>query len=215
MDEVFDHTTVLEDGTVKLVQPNARPGDIRYVDANKDGQIDLNDRQWSGSPLPKFEGGLNFSAQMVGFDFTMFWTGIYGNKIFNVQRTAIEGMGGPDNMPAYLNPWTWDNPSGTDPRPVKGTSDNARAQSDRWLEDGSFIRLRNLQVGYTFSQNALGKTRILKNSRLYLSGQNLITLTKYLGYDPELSGNDVFGQGNDWGGYPPVRTYMLGLQLSF
>ena len=215
MDEVFDHTTILSDGTVKLIQPNARPGDIRYEDANKDGQIDLDDRQWCGSPMPVFEAGLSFSAEYRGFDVTMFLTGVYGNKIFNVMRTAIEGMGGPDNIPAYLEPWTWDNPSGTDPRPVKGTTDNAKAQTDRWLEDGSYLRLRNIQLGYSVPENILNKTRAVKSCRLYVSGQNLLTFTKYLGYDPEITGNYVFGQGNDWGGYPPVRTYMLGLQLEF
>lgn len=215
MDEVFDYTVTLEDGTVKLIQPNARPGDIRYVDANEDGQIDLDDRQWCGSPLPKFETGLNINASYRGFDFTMFWTGVYGNRIFNVMRTSIEGMGGPDNMPAYLDPWTWDDPSETDPRPVKGTSDNAKAQTDRWLEDGSYIRLRNLQLGYEIPESVLRRTGVIQSCRFYVSGQNLLTFTGYLGYDPEISGNDVFGQGNDWGGYPPVRTYSVGLQLSF
>lgn len=215
MDEVFDHTVTLEDGTVELIQANARPGDIRYVDANGDGQIDLDDRQWCGSPLPEFEAGLNVSAQYKGFDFNMFWTAVYGNKIFSVQRLAIEGMGGPDNMPAYLNPWTWDNPSETDPRPVKGTTDNAKAQTDRWLEDGSYIRMRNIQLGYSVPESIIQKTGIIEMCRVYVSGQNLLTFTKYLGYDPEIAGNSVFGQGNDWGGYPPVRTIMLGLQLSF
>jgi len=150
-----------------------------------------------------------------GFDFTMFITSVYGNKIYNVMRTSIEGMGGPDNMPGYFTPWTWDNPSETDPRPVKGTTDNAKAQTDRWLEDGSFIRLKNIQLGYTIPESLVSKTGILKEFRVYVSGQNLVTLTKYKGYDPELTGGGVFGQGNDGGGYPPVRAYMAGLQFSF
>ena len=215
MDEVFDNTVTLEDGTVQVIQPNASPGDIRYQDFNQDGQIDLNDRQWCGSPLPKFEASLNFSAYYKGFDFSMFWTAVYGNQIYSVLRTGIETMDSPNNMPAWLEPWTWDNPSEIYPRPVKGTTDNAMAQTDRWLEDGSFIRLKNMQLGYTIPESLLIKTKFFQSCRLYLSGQNLLTYTKYLGYDPEIAGNDVFGLGNDWAGYPPVRTYLIGLQLSF
>lgn len=215
MDEVYDHTATMDDGTVKLIQADANPGDIRYEDFNGDGQIDLEDRQWSGSPLPKFEASLNLSANYKGFDFTMFWTGVYGNKIYSVLRTGIETMDSPNNMPAYMDPWTWDNPSEIYPRPVKGTTDNAKAQSDRWLEDGSFIRLKNIQFGYSIPESLMRKTNMFQSCRVYLSGQNLFTFTKYLGYDPEIAGNDVFGQGNDWAGYPPVRTYSIGLQLSF
>jgi TonB-dependent starch-binding outer membrane protein SusC len=215
MDEVFDHTTNMEDGSVVLIQPNARPGDIRYEDFNGDGQIDLNDRQWCGSPLPVFEAGLFAEATYKGFDFNMFWTTVYGNKIFNVMRTAIESMDGPNNMPAYMEPWTWDNPSEIYPRPVKGTTDNARAQSDRWLEDGSFIRLKNIQLGYSIPEAFLSQTNMLKQCRVYVSGQNLLTFTKYLGYDPEIPGGNVFGQGNDWGDYPPVMTVLAGIQLTF
>ena len=215
MDEVFDHTVTLEDGDVRIIQPDAKPGDIRYQDFNQDGQIDLDDRQWSGSPLPVFEAGLNVSADYKGFDFTMFWTGVYGNKIFSVLRTGIETMDSPNNMPAYIEPWTLDNPSEIYPRPVKGTTDNARGQSDRWLEDGSYIRLKNIQLGYNVPESLLRKMNFFQSCRFYVSGQNLITFTDYLGYDPEVAGNDVFGLGNDWGGYPPVRTFMLGLQLSF
>lgn len=215
MDEVFNNTVTLEDGTVQVIQPNASPGDIRYQDFNQDGQIDLNDRQWCGSPLAKFETSLNFSASYKGFDFTMFWTAVYGNTIFSVLRTGIETMDSPNNMPGYLEPWTWDRPSDIYPRPVKGTTDNAMAQTDRWLEDGSYIRLKNLQLGYSIPENLLRKTNFFQSCRVYVSGQNLLTFTKYLGYDPEIAGNDVFGLGNDWAGYPPVRTYMIGLQLSF
>ena len=215
MDEVFNNTVTLEDGTVQVIQPNASPGDIRYQDFNQDGQIDLNDRQWCGSPLAKFEASLNFSANYKGFDFTMFWTAVYGNKIFSVLRTGIETMDSPNNMPGYLEPWTWDNPSEVYPRPVKGTTDNAMSQTDRWLEDGSYVRLKNLQLGYSVPLSTLRKTKFFQSCRVYVSGQNLLTFTNYLGYDPEIAGNNVFGLGNDWAGYPPVRTYMIGLQLSF
>ena len=213
MDEVFAHTTTLPDGTVKLIQPGAKPGDVRYVDANGDGQIDQDDRQWCGSPLPKFEGSLNFSAEWKGIDFTMFWTSSYGNKIFNVQRSSLMNLN-VDNMPADETPWTWDNPSATCPRPFAGTTDNTKAAVDRFLENGSYLRLKNLQIGYTLPAVWMKKLSV-DRCRIYISGQNLWTITKYKGYDPEIINTDVYGQGNDGGGYPPVRTYNIGLQLSF
>ncbi|MBL7112289.1 MAG: TonB-dependent receptor [Bacteroidales bacterium] len=219
MDEVFEHTAIVlnnENGRyeTRLIQPNAKPGDIRFVDFNEDGQIDLLDRQWLGSPFPDFEFGLNISADYQGFDLTMFWFGVYGNEIFNGLRLGIESMDSPNNIPGYFDPWTWDNPSGTNPRPYFGTTDNARAQSDRWLEDGSFLRLKNLQLGYSLPEKVLTKLLFIDRMRIYLSGQNLLTFTKYKGYDPEFT-SGVFVQGVDTGDYPPVRSYLMGIQLSF
>ncbi|MFT3739950.1 MAG: TonB-dependent receptor [Breznakibacter sp.] len=213
MDEVFAHTTTLADGTVKLIQPNAQPGDVRYVDYNGDGQIDLSDRQWMGSPLPKFQAGLNFSADYKGLDFTMFWASSYGNKVFNAQRFELLRFD-VDNFPADAKPWTWENPSTEYPRPYASSTDNRRAQTDRFLEDGSYLRLKNLQLGYTLPKVLTGRINASR-CRLYVSGQNLWTITKYKGYDPEIVSGDVFGQGNDTGGYPPVRSYNMGLQITF
>jgi TonB-linked SusC/RagA family outer membrane protein len=219
MDEVFDHTAEIlndENGRfeTRLIQPDAKPGDIRYVDYNQDGQIDLDDRQWLGSPIPDFEFGLNFTADYRGFDFTMFWFGVYGNEIFNGLRLSIESMDSPNNIPGYFDPWTWDNPSSSNPRPYFGTTDNAKAQTDRWLEDGSYFRLKNLQIGYTLPEKVLTRLSFIENTRIYLSGQNLITFTNYKGYDPEFT-SGIFVQGSDTGAYPPVRTFLAGIQMSF
>lgn len=215
-DEVYAHTTTLSDGTVKIIQPNAQPGDVRYVDFNKDGKIDLaGDRQWTGSPLPKFEAGLNASVSYKNFDLNTFWTARYGNKIFSGQRQQLEAMDAPNNMPAYLKPWTKENPSTTTPRPLYGPNDNVLFQSDRWMEDGSFIKIKNIQLGYTIPVSELTKSNFIQKFRIYASVQNLYTFTSYKGYDPELAGCGVFEQGCDWGQYPPVRTYMCGVQLSF
>lgn len=213
MDEVFAHTTTLADGTVVLVQPNAQPGDVRYVDHNGDGKIDLDDRQWMGSPLPKFQAGFNFSAEYKGIDLTMFWTSSYGNKIFNAQRYELLRFD-VDNSPADALPWTWDNPSNEYPRPYASSTDNRLAQTDRFIESGSYLRLKNLQIGYNIPQVWLRNLSVQK-CRIYVSGQNLWTITGYKGYDPELLNSDVFGQGNDTGGYPPVRTFNVGLQVTF
>ncbi len=171
------------------------------------------DRQWMGSPFAKFQAGLNVSADYEGVDFTMFWQTSYGNKIFNAQRYDLLKFD-VDNFPADVKPWTWDNPSTDQPRPYAGPSENRKAQTDRYLEDGSYLRLKNLQIGYSLPTNWLN-TVSLSRCRLYLSAQNLLTITKYKGYDPEVLTGDVFGQGNDHGAYPPVRSYNIGLQVSF
>lgn len=217
-DEVYAHTaTVKENGqtVTKLIQPNAQPGDIRYEDANHDGQIDKNDRQYVGSPLPKLEVGINFSAEYKNFDFSLFMTGVFGNKIYNVGKYWLERMDETSNYPKDLNPWSPTNPSTTTPRPVIGTTDNTLAYSDRWIENGDYFRIKNLQLGYTFKSEWLRKTNFLESARIYFSAQNLWTITKYSGYDPEISGGDVFGQGNDNGHFPPVRTFAIGAQLTF
>ena len=213
MDEVFNHTTTLPDGTVKVIQPNAQPGDVRYVDANGDGMIDTNDRVWCGSPLPKLEGGLTFSCEWKGIDFNMFWAGRYGNKIFNDVRYATLAFT-VDNLPADVNPWTWDNPSNEYPRMYSGSTDNNLYYVDRFLEDGSYLRLKNIQIGYTFPEKWLKKLSISR-VRAYVGGSNLLTITKYKGYDPDIICTDVFGQGNDTGQYPSTRQLNVGLQVSF
>jgi len=211
-DEIYSYTTVVN-GETKLIQPNAKPGDVKYIDYNNDGKIDLNDRQWCGSPLPKFTFGFNSGISYKGIDFSLFITGVYGNKIFNGLRNNLENMNSPDNITADGRPWTYNNQSTDIPRPVFGTSDNAKMQSDKWLEDGSYLRIRNLQIGYTFP--SLKNKRIYEKIRLYVSGQNLYTFTKYKGYDPELAGNGIFELGCDWGQFPPVKSFIVGLQMSF
>ncbi|MGC8823887.1 MAG: TonB-dependent receptor [Bacteroidales bacterium] len=210
-DEIYSYTTTTSSGEVKLIQPNAKPGDIKYIDYNKDGKIDLNDRQWSGSPIPKFSYGFNLSAGYKGLDFSAFFTGVYGNKIFNGLRRGLESMNSPDNISADNRLWTWDNPDALFPRPVFGTSDNAKIQSNRWLEDGSYLRLKNIQIGYTLPYFK----HVVERFRIYVSGQNILTLTGYKGYDPELSGNGIFELGCDWGQYPPVKSFIAGIQFSF
>lgn len=211
MDEVYAHTTTLPDGTVSLLQPNAQPGDVRYIDINQDGKIDDDDRDWTGSPLPKFEAGLNFTAEWKGIDFNMFWTSRYGNKIYNsVYVAALQFT--VDNIPADARPWTWDNPSDEYPRMYAEATDNNMA-SDRFIEDGSFLRLKNLQLGYTLPQE-ISRKFFVERLRVYLSAQNLWTITKYKGYDPDIVGG-VFSQGIDGGHFPNARQFTAGLQVSF
>ena len=211
MDEVYAHTTTLPDGTVKILQPNAQPGDVRYVDLNGDGNIDNNDRDWLGSPLPKFEASLNFTCSWKGIDFNMFWDSRTGNKIYNQVYVSLLQFT-VDNLPADVNPWTWDNPSDIYPRMYSGSSDNTQG-SDRFIEDGSFLRLKNIQLGYTFPQHITRKFYV-DNLRVYFGVQNVFTATKYKGYDPDIVGG-VFSQGIDGGHFPNCRAFNVGLQINF
>ena len=212
MDEVYDYTTTLKDGTVKIIQPNAKPGDVRYIDVNEDGKIDDTDRDWSGSPLPKFELGFNASLAWKGFDFNMFWAGKFGHMIYNQVRASTLNFN-VDNIPADVTPWTWDNPSNEYPRMYANSTDNNKG-SDRFLEKASFFRLKNIQLGYTLPESLCKKVS-LRKVRAYVSGTNLVTLTSYKGYDPDIICTDVYGQGIDSGQYPSTRQINIGLQITF
>lgn len=211
MDEIMEYTTMV-DGQPRVIQPNAQPGDVKYIDVNGDGQIDDNDRDWCGSPMPKFELGLNVSMAWKGFDFNMFWAGRFGNKILNEVRKNTLNFN-VDNIPADVLPWTWDNPSDEYPRMYANSTDNNKA-SDRFLENGSYFRLKNIQLGYTLPQH-LTKKAYINKVRAYVSGTNLLTITAYKGYDPDIICNDVYYQGVDWGQYPSLRQVNFGLQVEF
>lgn len=221
IEEVYAHSIQLTDSisgetSTVLIQPDAKPGDIRYEDYNGDGLINNDDRQYVGSPLPKMEAALRLSGGYKQFDFTVFITSVYGNMIYNDGRFWLERMDDVANYPKNLEPWTEENRSTNTPRALIGPNDNAKANTDRWIEDGSYIRLKNLQVGYTIpTENLFGNEGGSQNFRVYAGVQNLFTITNYSGFDPEISGGSVFGKGNDSGHFPPVRTYLAGLQLNF
>ena len=212
MDEIYDYTTTLSDGTVKVLQPNAQPGDVKYIDVNHDGKIDDTDKDWSGSPLPKFEMGFNMSLTWKDFDFNLFWAGKFGHKIYNQVRATTLNFN-VDNLPADVFPWTWDNPSNTYPRMYANSTDNNKG-SDRFLEDGSYFRLKNVQLGYTLPLS-LSKKLGVQRVRAYVSGSNLLTLTGYKGYDPDIICTNVYEQGLDYGQYPSNRQLNFGVQVTF
>jgi TonB-linked SusC/RagA family outer membrane protein len=203
-------------------QENASAGDIRFVDVNGDGVIDGNDRTFLGHYLPDFTYGLNFSANYRNFDLNMFIQGVYGNQIFNLLRFHTEGMTRLFNASTVvLDRWTPENPNTDVPRAINGDPNrNARASS-RWIEDGSFLRLKNISLGYNVPEaflNQISKGSI-SSVRVYVSGLNLLTFTNYTGFDPEIAArtgiNNTLGQGIDYGQFPAARTIMGGLQLSF
>ena len=219
-DEIDKYTkTIVDENTgieiTKKIQPNAQPGDIRYKDLNDDGIIDMEDRKYIGSPFPKVEGSLNFYCEYKGIDLNLFFYGVYGNNIFNSVRRSLEAMDDVSNFPAGLKPWTGPGTSNTTPRPYMDQTDNNLAYSERWIERGDYLRLKNVQLGYSLPSRWLDKTNLIEKCRIYISGQNLFTLTGYSGFDPEISGGGVFAKGYDSGHFPPVRSFSLGLQVSF
>jgi len=219
-DEIYAHSVTRTNETTGeqeavLIQPNAKPGDIRYKDLNNDGVISEADRQFIGSPFPKLEGGLNLSCAYKGFDINLFFYGMYGNMIFNNAKFWMERMDETSNMPKNLNPWNGEGSSYTTPRPFIGQTDNIIGYSDRWIEKGDYIRLKNIQIGYTVPASFLKKTKTVETFRVYIGAQNLLTLTGYSGLDPEISGGSLFAKGYDDGHFPPVRTLACGLQISF
>jgi TonB-linked SusC/RagA family outer membrane protein len=186
------------------------PGDLRFVDVNNDGKIDDNDRTYIGSPIPKFILGLNFEADYLGFDFSFEIQGVYGNKLFNAKEIVRPD---PYNWEKHvLGAWTGPGTSNTEPRADYGG--NNYLPSDKFVQDGSFTRLRNVTLGYTLP-SALTKKIAISQLRIYLKGSNIYTLTKFTGYTPEIGSSDVLSNGIDFGTYPVTAVYSFGINLTF
>ena len=201
-------------------QDNAKPGDIRFVDTNGDGVINGDDRTNLGSFLPKFQYGVNLNANYHNFDVSLFLQGVQGNKVYNGTKVLTQGMlrlfnSGTD----VLNAWTPTNTSTNIPRAVSGDPNGNTRTSDRFIEDGSYLRLKNLSIGYNVPVSVLQTwTRgTLGRARLYVAATNLLTFTKYTGYDPEIGSryNGTLTNGVDYGQFPQARTVMAGLQIGF
>jgi TonB-linked SusC/RagA family outer membrane protein len=205
-----------------LIQPYAKPGDIRYVDVDGDGVFDDNkDRDFAGSPWPDFEGGLVWNASYKNFSLSMQWYGVVGNKIYDRPRYFLDRFLTNADYRTDIEPWTAQNHSTTTPRigvdnngADRGLVENAIPQSDRWLENGSYLRLRNLEIGYTFAKNSLQRMGFT-SARVFVNGQNLVTFTKYLGLDPDITGPNIYERGLDYGQYPALRILSAGVQFGF
>lgn len=196
------------------------PGDVKYVDVVRDGKIDSNDRKHVGSSIPTFTLGLNLNAEWKGFDISAFFQGAFGQKIYNQILTDSEGFYRGFNVTKryYDNRWTPENPSNTYPRASWSAKANNARVSTRFLEDGSYLRLKNLQIGYSIPTE---KMKGIDRFRIYLAATNLFTITKYSGFDPEMtvSANSESegdrANGIDWGTYPLCRTFTFGINLTF
>lgn len=214
--EVKAHTTTLPNGTVKIIQPSAKPGDRRFIDSNQDGAINAADRTIIGRAYPKFFGGLSNNFSYKGFDLNVFLQGVYGSSILNLVRPGLENVtGGNNQLTTVLDRWTPTNPSTTVPRAVTRTN-TPNLISTAMLEDGSYLRAKNITLGYNLPASVLKSLKVA-NARVYLSGQNLFTITNYSGYDPEVNtfGASTLSLNTDFGAYPTAKTFMLGLNVGF
>jgi len=198
----------------KVIQPAAQPGDIRYKDNDGDGEITNKDKVVVGSPWADYELGLNIGASYKGFEFSMDWFGSFGSKVFNGPRSVMDNFSDNSNYRAGVQPWTPENPNTSVPRAFYSSTINARGDTDRWLENGSFARMKYIGISYNIP-NTLLKRIGFNNAKVILSGQNLITITKYTGLDPEFSNGSVFEKGFDFGAFPNLRTVSLGLNFGF
>ncbi len=191
-------------------QTNANPGDLRFRDINNDGEITNEDKTYIGDPIADVTMGLNFSFDYKNFDFNMYAFASLGNEIVrNFERNLPL-----TNRPRYyLDRWTGAGTSNTFPRVTTGANSNALF-SDFFVEDGSFVRLQNIQLGYSLDQKILEQVGLSK-FRFYVSANNLVTLTKYRGYDPTTSNGAPIGGGIDQGFYPTPKTFLVGLNVNF
>jgi TonB-linked SusC/RagA family outer membrane protein len=220
--EALDQLYSYDAGTIGV-----HAGDARYKDVNGDGKLNEDDKMVIGNPFPKLTYGLNFNIDFYGVDVQLFFQGAAGNAIYNAQRQMLESDGSGYALASYMkdnvwvgytpavqnaminagvNPFELENRNGTIPNPL-GSPTNTE-NSTRFIEDGSYLRLKNLQIGYTFPLKWTQKFRCSR-LRLYATASNLFTITGYKGYDPEV------GSGVDYGNYPQSRTFTFGLNATF
>ena len=196
----------------KLLNPNAQKGDLRYVDSDGNGQLDANDKVYKGSYQPDFEVGFNIDATYKDFDFSAQFYGVSGNTIYNGQKQYAYSTKRHRDL---IYSWTDMNPTSNIPTPRSNIEHpNVQTSLDYFLEDGSFLRLRNIILGYSLKTILLDKIGIEK-LRLFINAQNPITWTKYSGFDPEVGSSNPFEGGLDRGSYPVSSTYSAGISIIF
>lgn len=191
-------------------------GDVRFIDADQNGEYGTGDIQYAGSPFPDMEYGIQLSANWRGFDLGLFFDGQFGNKIYNFAKYKLESADVLNKSKRMLNYWTPTNTGTSVPR-VKGHTSNTDSYTDRWLESGSYFRLKTLELGYTLPKRIVNRISI-DNLRIFVSGENVFTITPYSGYTPDLgmdsSIGTVMSRGVDIGRYPSPRIISFGFQVS-
>jgi hypothetical protein len=223
MDGIFQNSNEVVNGN----QPLAKPGDIRFKDiagpkdakgnpTGPDGKIDENDKTYIGNPIPDYSLGLNLNLTYKNFDLSMFFQGVFGNKVYSDIKNYTHAILGHYNVSqeAYNSAWKGEGTSNTQPRISSIDANNNYRISSFFVEDGSYLRLKNIQLGYTLS-NSISKILHLSKIRIFASGQNLFTLTKYSGLDPELGDSSPLMVGIDYGIYPQPRTLLGGISVIF
>jgi hypothetical protein len=189
-------------------------GDIRFSDLNGDKIIDDNDRQVIGNPTPDFYGGFTTRLSWKRIELNALFTFSKGNHVFNYLRYRLESVSGVENqLISTINRWRTDGQITNMPKADYGDPMGNSRFSNRWIEDGSYFRLRSISVQYSFPLKGTG---VVKSASVYLAGNNLLTFTKYMGYDPEFSASQsVFAQGIDTGLDPQYRSLTLGIRMGF
>lgn len=206
----YDEINAYTNAEGGLIQPNAVPGDVRFVDVDGNGVITEDDRTDIGKGMPDWTFGFNFNASWKNFDFSMMWQGTAGNDIFDAtRRTDISAS----NLPSWmLERWTGEGTSNRIPHFVLGDNVNWQS-SDLYVYNGSYLRLKNIQLGYTLPQSITSKA-FISSLRVYVAAENLLTFTQYHGFDPEISSGGT-SLGIDYGVYPQARVFTVGLNLNF
>jgi hypothetical protein len=223
MDGIFQNQSEVNAGA----QPNAIPGDIRFKDiagapdsngnpTGPDGTINEYDKTYIGSPLPDFLIGVNGSLRYKNLDFSFQLQGSYGNEIYSATKYFTYGPVGYFNVSkdAYYTAWHGEGTSNTQPIISSNTASDNYRNSSFYIEDGSYLRVKNIQLGYSLPKSVCNSLN-LSNLRFFLSGQNLFTFTKYSGLDPELGSSTLLDVGIDYGIYPQPRTFMAGVSINF
>ena len=206
----YDEVNAYKNAEGGLIMPNAKPGDTRFVDVNGDGQITSDDRTKIGNGTPAWNFGLNFNAEWKGIDFNAFFQGVADADVFDATYRSDVGAG---NYPTWmLGRWTGEGTSNKYPILRAGDSSNWQV-SDLYICDGSYLRLKNISLGYTLPQS-ITRMAFIERLRLFVMAENLITWTKYWGFDPEISSGGR-SLGIDKGIYPQARTYTIGLNVTF
>lgn len=228
---VYEMDGIFQSGTEILTHayqgPNIKPGDVKYKDVSgpdgvPDGTIDAFDRIYAGSAIPNFTYGLTVSMEYKNFDFSAFLQGVQGNKVYMQINKDIEGFyrAFPVTQRFYDNHWTAETPGNDFPRAAWGGATNNNRPSTRFIEDGSYLRIKNLQIGYTMPASISNRIKA-GQFRIYVSTQNLLTYTRFSGLDPEMQTSENSAAegdravGIDWGTYPSSKTFLLGLNLTF
>lgn len=215
MEGIYQNTAEIKEHLYNTENPSFQPGDVRYKDMNNNGKFDAGDRTEIGNTLPKFLYGLNLSASYKGLDFSAQFQGVGGNDIYNVTKFWSENTSETHNYgKSVLNSWRGEGTSNTMPRLTLGSTQNNVA-STRYVEKGDYVRLKNLQIGYTLPRSWMKKMNI-RSLRIYANAQNLFTITGYSGFNPEVGTSRVDNRssyGLDEITYPQARTFTFGINL--
>ncbi|MEM9674289.1 MAG: TonB-dependent receptor [Bacteroidota bacterium] len=224
-DGIYQTQAEVDNAPPDALSADRQPGDIRFVDINGDGVVDNNDRTTIGSPIASFYYGVNLSAGWKGFDFSVLFQGVGGMQVYNAARQSFENLSGTNNQSTrVLDRWSGPGTSDEIPRATLDDLNNNNRFSDRWVEDADFLRIRNIQLGYNVSSEALESLTngFVNNVRVYIGAQNLFTFTNYLGFDPEVTrgfsfqkGEFPLATGQDSGGSPQPRIFQLGARVTF